>query len=50
MLSDTPSVTQLSQVITQVTAPSFQLGAVAAFTSVLISRMKRGHKVAGVLA
>jgi magnesium-transporting ATPase (P-type) len=41
MLSDTPSVTQLSQVITQVTAPSFLLGAVAAFTSVLISRMNR---------
>jgi VIT1/CCC1 family predicted Fe2+/Mn2+ transporter len=41
MLSDTPSVTQLSQVIAQVTAPAFLLGAVAAFTSVLISRMNR---------
>jgi O-antigen ligase len=41
MLPDTPSVTQLSQVITQVAAPSFLLGAVAAFTSVLISRMNR---------
>jgi hypothetical protein len=41
MLSDTPSVTQLSQVIGQVTAPAFILGAVAAFTSVLISRMNR---------
>jgi hypothetical protein len=41
MLSDTPSVTQLSQVIGQVTAPAFLLGAVAAFTSVLISRMNR---------
>ena len=41
MLPDTPSVTQISQVITQVTAPSFLLGAVAAFTSVLISRMNR---------
>jgi hypothetical protein len=41
MLSDTPSVTQLSQVIGQVTAPAFLLGAVAASTSVLISRMNR---------
>jgi VIT1/CCC1 family predicted Fe2+/Mn2+ transporter len=41
MLSDTPSVTQLSQVIGQVTAPASLLGAVAAFTSVLISRMNR---------
>src|SRR5262245_3916569 len=40
MLSDTPSVTQLSQVIGQVTAPAFLLGAVAAFTSVLM-RMNR---------
>lgn len=36
-----PSVTQISQVISQVTAPAFLLGAVAAFTSVLISRMNR---------
>jgi len=41
MLAETPSVTQLSQVIAQVTAPSFLLGAVAAFTSVLIARMNR---------
>src|SRR5258705_9766594 len=41
MLPETPSVTQLSQVITQVTAPAFLLGAVAAFTSVLIARMNR---------
>src|SRR5215475_8595129 len=41
MLSDTQSVTQLSQVIGQVTAPAFLLGAVVAFTSVLISRMNR---------
>src|SRR5215468_4742903 len=41
MLAETPSVTQLSQVIAQVTAPSFLLGAVASFTSVLISRMNR---------
>ena len=37
---DTPS-TQLSQVIAQVTAPAFLLGAVAAFISVLIARMNR---------
>jgi Protein of unknown function (DUF2721) len=41
MLLDTPSVNHLSQVITQVTAPSFLLGAVAAFVSVLIGRMNR---------
>ena len=40
-LSDTPTATQLSQVISQVTAPAFLLGAVAAFVSVLISRMNR---------
>jgi uncharacterized membrane protein YqjE len=38
---DNSSVAQLSQVITQVTAPSFLLGAVAAFTSVLIGRLNR---------
>jgi len=38
---DTPSATHLSQVISQVTAPSFLLGAVAAFVSVLIGRMNR---------
>ena len=37
---DTPS-TQLSQVIAQITAPAFLLGAVAAFISVLIARMNR---------
>jgi Protein of unknown function (DUF2721) len=41
MALDTPSVAQLSQVITQVTAPAFLLGAVATFTSVLIARMNR---------
>jgi hypothetical protein len=41
MALDTPSVSQLSQVITQVTAPAFLLGAVASFTSVLIARMNR---------
>ena len=38
---DTATVSQLSQVITQVTAPAFSLGAVASFTSVLIARMNR---------
>jgi hypothetical protein len=41
MALDTPSVAQLSQVITQVTAPAFLLGAVASFTSVLIAQMNR---------
>ena len=41
LLSDAPTATQLSQVISQVTAPAFLLGAVAAFVSVLISRMNR---------
>jgi hypothetical protein len=41
MVAETPSVAQLSQVITQVTAPAFLLGAVASFTSVLIARMNR---------
>src|SRR5690349_8279699 len=41
MLLNTPSVEQLSQVIVQVTAPSFLLGAVAGFISLLISRMNR---------
>jgi len=36
-----PSVTQIAQVISQVTAPAFLIGAVAAFTSVLISLMNR---------
>ena len=40
-LPDTPPATQMSQVISQVTAPAFLLGAVAAFVSVLISRMNR---------
>lgn len=40
-LPDTHTATQMSQVISQVTAPAFLLGAVAAFVSVLISRMNR---------
>jgi hypothetical protein len=41
MVTDTPTAEQLSQVIAQVAAPSFLLGAVAAFISLLISRMNR---------
>jgi hypothetical protein len=41
MISDTPSVSQLSQVIAQAIAPAFLLGALAAFTSVLVLRMNR---------
>ena len=40
MLS-TPSIEQLTQIITQITAPAFLLGAVAAFVSVLIGRLNR---------
>lgn len=41
MLADTPTVAHLSLVISQVTAPAFLLGAVAAFISLLIARMNR---------
>ena len=41
LFPDTPSVEQLSQVIIHVTAPSFLLGAVAGFVSLLIARMNR---------
>lgn len=41
MISDTPSVSQLSQVISQAVAPAFILGALAAFISVLTLRMNR---------
>jgi hypothetical protein len=41
MIPETPTVAQLSQVITQVTAPAFLLGSVATYTSVLIARMNR---------
>lgn len=39
MLIETPSAAHLSQVISQVTAPAFLLGAVAAFVSLLIGRL-----------
>jgi hypothetical protein len=38
---DTPSVGQLSQVISQAAAPAFLLGALAAFIAVLVSRLNR---------
>jgi hypothetical protein len=41
MITETPSATQLSQVITQAIAPAFLLGALAAFISVLTLRMNR---------
>jgi hypothetical protein len=41
MLSDTPSVSQLSHVISQAAAPAFLLGALAAFIAVLIARLNR---------
>jgi hypothetical protein len=41
MLLDPPSIDQLSRIIGSVAAPAFLLGAVAAFISVLISRMSR---------
>jgi hypothetical protein len=41
MLSDTPSLSQLSHVISQAAAPAFLLGAIAAFIAILISRLNR---------
>jgi hypothetical protein len=41
VITDTPSVSQLSQVISQAVAPAFILGALAAFISVLILRLNR---------
>ena len=41
MVPELPSVSQLSQVISQATAPAFLLGALAAFIAVLISRFNR---------
>jgi hypothetical protein len=41
VLPATPSVSELSQVITQAIAPAFLLGALAAFISLLILRMNR---------
>lgn len=41
MFPDTPSVSQLSHVISQAAAPAFLLGALAAFIAVLIGRLNR---------
>src|SRR3979409_1204787 len=41
MITETPSVNQLSHVIVQAAAPAFLLGALAAFIAVLISRLNR---------
>jgi hypothetical protein len=41
MITETPSVSQLPQVISQAAAPAFLLGALAAFIAVLISRLNR---------
>jgi hypothetical protein len=41
MVTEAPTVSQLSQVISQAAAPAFLLGALAAFIAVLISRLNR---------
>jgi hypothetical protein len=41
MITDTPSVSQLSHVISQAAAPAFLLGALAAFIALLINRLNR---------
>jgi hypothetical protein len=41
MLHEMPSVSQLSQVISQAAAPAFLLGALAAFIALLITRLNR---------
>jgi hypothetical protein len=41
VITETPTVSQLSQVISQAVAPAFILGALAAFISVLVLRMNR---------
>lgn len=41
LLPMTPSIDQLGRIITNVAAPAFLLGAVAAFISVLLSRINR---------
>jgi hypothetical protein len=41
MIPELPTVSQLSQVISQAAAPAFLLGALAAFIAVLIGRLNR---------
>jgi hypothetical protein len=41
MIRETPTLVQLSQVISEVTAPAFMLGAVAGFASLITMRLHR---------
>ena len=41
MLFDTPTPTELSRIIGQITAPAFLLGAVAAFIALLLARLRQ---------
>jgi uncharacterized membrane protein YgcG len=41
MIPDTPSISQLANVISQAAAPAFLLGALAAFIALLINRLNR---------
>jgi hypothetical protein len=41
MYPDTPSVSQLAQVISQAAAPAFLLGALGAFIAILTNRLNR---------
>ena len=41
MLFDTPSPTELSRIIGQITAPAFLLGAVAAYIALLLARLRQ---------
>ncbi len=41
MIFDTPSPTELSRIIGQITAPAFLLGAVAAFIALLLARLRQ---------
>jgi hypothetical protein len=41
MIFDTPSPTELSRIIGQITAPAFLLGAVAAYIALLLARLRQ---------
>jgi hypothetical protein len=41
MMFDTPSPTELSRIIGQITAPAFLLGAVAAYIALLLARLRQ---------
>jgi hypothetical protein len=47
---DTPSITQLSSVISQATAPAFLLGALSGFMAILITRFNRIIDRSGVVS